>query len=114
MIWASVGCFAIAALGGVTMAGMMWGGRKPPLPLAVFHGLLAVTGLSLFVLSAMPFASSLARAGLALFCVAAFGGLILLSFHLRGRRLPTPLIVVHGLLAATGFAILVVHAIGAA
>jgi hypothetical protein len=40
------------------------------------------------------------------FGVAALGGLGLISFALRGRRLPTPLLFLHAPLALTGFFLL--------
>jgi hypothetical protein len=40
---------------------------------------------------------------LGLLVVAALGGFALLSFHLRGRALPSGLVVGHALLAVAGF-----------
>lgn len=49
---------------------------------------------------------------LALFLVAAVGGFTLLSFHLRGRSLPSALIIGHGLVAVTAFIVLLLSAGG--
>jgi hypothetical protein len=41
------------------------------------------------------------QSALALFLVTATGGFTLLSFHLRGRALPSALIIGHGLVAVS-------------
>jgi hypothetical protein len=48
---------------------------------------------------------------IALFVIAALGGFVLLSFHLRGKPLPTGLAVVHGLVAAVALVLLIVIAV---
>lgn len=48
----------------------------------------------------------LARTALGLFVLAALGGFVLLSQHLRDRPLSTGLAVAHGLLAAVSFILL--------
>jgi hypothetical protein len=48
---------------------------------------------------------------LALFLVAATGGFTLLSFHLRGRALPSALIIGHGLVAVSAFIVLLLSAV---
>ncbi len=45
-----------------------------------------------------------------LFVLAALGGFALLSFHLRGKPLPTPVTIIHGLVAAVGLVLLIVYA----
>jgi hypothetical protein len=100
--------FAIAALGGATMAFMHFKGRTPPpLALAALHGILAATGLIVLLLAVMK-AGTGGTPGIALglFVLAALGGFGLLSFHLRGRALPNGLVIGHGLLAVAGFAVL--------
>jgi hypothetical protein len=48
---------------------------------------------------------------LALFLVTATGGFTLLSFHLRGRALPSALIIGHGLVAVSAFIVLLLSAV---
>jgi hypothetical protein len=100
--------FAIAALGGLALAGLRLSGRPlPPMWLAVVHGLAAATGLILLIMavtgSTVP---APVRWALGLFIVAALGGFALFSFHLRGRALPVPLMIVHGLAAVISFVLL--------
>ncbi|HKE93624.1 MAG TPA: hypothetical protein VKB34_04895 [Povalibacter sp.] len=100
--------FAIAALGGLTMAVMHFRGKTPPpLALAVLHGILAACGLVILLLAVMKIGMGGAPGiALGLFLVAALGGFTLLSFHLRGRALPNGLVIGHGLLAVAGFLVL--------
>ena len=43
---------------------------------------------------------------LGLFVVAALGGFFLVSYHLRGQRLPSPVVVIHALVAVAAFLLL--------
>jgi hypothetical protein len=73
--WAAV-LFAIAALGGATLATLHFRGRSPlPMPLALLHGLLAAGGLVLLVIAALtqPGFGGLALASLVIFVIAALG-----------------------------------------
>jgi hypothetical protein len=51
------------------------------------------------------------QSALALFLVTATGGFTLLSFHLRGRALPSALIIGHGLVAVSAFIVLLLSAV---
>jgi hypothetical protein len=106
--WAAI-VFAVAALGGVTLATLHFRGRMPlPIPLALLHGLLAATGLVLLIAAALmqPGFGGLALAALVLFVIAALGGFYLFSFHLRGRALPSPVVLAHGGAAVVAFLLL--------
>jgi len=46
-----------------------------------------------------------------IFVLAALGGFVLLSFHLRNKSVPRALAVIHGLVAALGLVLLIVYAI---
>jgi hypothetical protein len=43
-----------------------------------------------------------------LFALAALGGVVLATLHFRGKKLPVPIAVVHGAVAATGVVLLTV------
>ncbi len=113
MIWISVACFAVAALGGVIIVQMMLAGRKEPMPLVLAHAGLAVAGLILFILAVPPLASPLLWAILIIFTLAAAGGIVLFSLILVKKWRPLWLIEVHGALALVGITILVMLAAGA-
>ena len=102
--------FAIAALGGVVMAVMRFRGRGlPPMGLALLHGIIAAAGLVALIFVAMGGnVSTQAAIALAGFFIAALGGFLLFSFHLRRQALPKPLVVIHGLVAVVSFVVLLV------
>jgi hypothetical protein len=105
--------FALAAVGGLTMAVMRFKGRpQPPLPLALIHGGAAAAGLiALIVAVSSGAASRLPLVALILFIGAALGGFLLFSYHLRKLALPMGLMVIHALVAVTAFVILLVAAL---
>ena len=105
--------FALAALGGLIMAGMRFNGSpRPPSWLAMGHGLLAAAGLTLLIYAALTVGIPvMAQIGLGLFCLAAIGGAALnLLFHTKQLPLPIPLIIVHALLAVMAFVALLFSA----
>ena len=105
--------FAIGAVAGLTMAAMHFRkSSKPRTALATAHGLFAGGGLVLLVWTVVKMGGAHGvQIALALFLVAAAGGVTLLSFHLRGRALPGALIIGHGLVAISAFIVLVLSAV---
>jgi hypothetical protein len=105
----SILLFAVAAVAGLTMAVMHFRGKTPPrAALAVLHGLFAASGLVVLLLALLKAGfGGTPGIALGLFVVAALGGFGLLSFHLKGRALPSGLVVGHALLAVAGFVVLV-------
>lgn len=105
--------FAIAALGGLTMAGIRFArGHNPPAWLAMGHGLLAASGLTLllYALCTSP-VPQLAMAALALFLLAAVGGAVMsLAYKWRQRLLPAWLVFAHAIAAVVAFVLLGVAA----
>jgi hypothetical protein len=101
--------FAIAALGGVVIAVMRFRGKElPPMGLALLHGLIAAAGLVALILVAVGGnVSTQAAIALVGFVIAALGGFLLFSFHLRLHALPKPLVVIHGLVAVVSFMVLI-------
>lgn len=112
-LWTAIGLFAIAAAGGLAMAGVRaTGERNPPAWLAMLHGLLAAAGLTLLLFAA--FTLGLPKAalwGTILLILAALGGLYLnLGFQEKRELLPKPVMYVHALIAVIGFVLLIVGA----
>jgi hypothetical protein len=103
--------FALAALGGLLMAGIRLSGTpRPPIWLALGHGVIAAGGLGTLGYAAatqsLPTVGLLALGG---FILAALGGAtLLIAFHLQGKPLPIPLVIGHGLLAIASFVLLLV------
>jgi hypothetical protein len=101
--------FVLAALGGLTMLVMrLRGTERPPLLLAVGHGLLALSGVvTLGYAYSQAELPTTANWALVVFVLAAVGGATLfVGFHLQNRPLPISFIIGHGLLAATGLGLL--------
>ena len=101
----------LAAVGGFTLATIrMMGSPWPPTWMALGHGVAALIGLALLIKEAnYPGIPQLAQVALAVLILAALGGATLfLGFHMRQRALPIPLVIGHGLIAATGYVLLLV------
>ena len=113
MLLTAVALFTLAALGGLLMAGIRFGGkRNPPAWLAMLHGLLAAAGLTLLAYATfttgVPATANLA---LLLFLVAAGGGAILsLAYKWKQILLPAWLVVVHATAAVLAFVLLLAAA----
>lgn len=100
---------AVAALGGVVMAGMRFASdRQPPAALAMLHGFLAAAALTLLLYAAATVGlPQMALGALVLFVLAAAGGAILnLKYHWKQLPLPKWLVIVHAIVAVAGFALL--------
>jgi hypothetical protein len=107
----------LAALGGVTLGGIrLSGAPRPPTWLALGHGAIAATGLIMLGYEAYyPGIPQLAQIALGVFVLAALGGAVLFfGFHLKEQALPIPFVIGHGLIAVTGYVLLLVSLYGAA
>lgn len=101
--------FALAAVGGATMAVIRWSGSpRPPDWLAMGHGLLAAAGLTLLIREAIVAGlPTLGNASLGLFVLAALGGAFVnLRYHAKQLALPKGWIAAHALLAVIAFLLL--------
>lgn len=106
---------AITALGGLFMAVIRFGTREnPPAWLAMLHGLLAASGLTLLVYAVCTQPTPpMATLALALFLLAAAGGAVMsLAYKWRHRLLPTWLVLAHAAAAVTAFVLLFLAAFG--
>jgi len=99
---------ALGAVVGLYMAVQHFKGRTPPKAgVAILHGLLAVSGVIVLLLGVWEIGFGTVHTwALMLFAVAALGGLYLVSHHMRQRPLPNGVIVIHGLVAAIAFLVL--------
>jgi hypothetical protein len=111
MLQTAVTLFLLTALGGLAMAAIRFMGKgNPPTWLAMAHGLLAGSGLTLLVYAALVAGvPALAQVAAVLFVLAAAGGVYLnLAYHHQGRPLPKGIVVGHALLAVVAFGLLLV------
>lgn len=115
ILYVAIVLFAIAAAGGLVMAGIrVSGDRNPPAWLAMLHGLLAGAGLTLLLFGAFTIGlPQYAMWALILLVIAALGGVVLnLGFQEKRALLPKPVVYVHALIAVIGFILLIVAAMG--
>ncbi len=109
MLTAATYLLATAAIGGILMALMRFGGvLRPPLWLAMIHGLVATAGVTLVVYVVLAGeAPQQVRIAALLFAGAALGGAALqVLYHAKGLALPIPLMLGHGLTAALALGLL--------
>ena len=100
--------FGISALGGLIMAGIRFSGPNPPAWLAMLHGFLSAAALTLLIYAACTVGlPKLADLAIVLFIIAALGGVAMnLVYQWKMIPLPKWLVIVHGLLAVSGFVLL--------
>ena len=77
------------------------------LPLALVHGGVAATAVLLLIGVIRGTSVGNAKIALVLFVVAALGGFFLFSHHLRNKRLPSPVVIIHALAAVAAVLLLV-------
>lgn len=109
MMKTASGLLAIAALGGLTLAGIRFRGKpQPPAWLAMLHGFLAAAAVTLLLYAYFTVGlPALAAWALLLFLIAAAGGAFLnLNYHWKMLPLPKALIVGHAGVAVIGFLLL--------
>jgi glucose uptake protein GlcU len=101
--------FAISAVGGLTLATLHFKNKNRPFGLAILHGLLGAGGIISLIMAAMSLGfAGLLAISLVIFVVAALGGFLLFSYHLRKQPLPSAMVIIHGLAAVSAFLILLV------
>lgn len=113
MLNIALGLFVLAALFGLYMASRIFRNALPPWPAAILHGLLAASGLLVLLYSVFTGASNtvlMVAAGLLV--IAALGGFVLVSFHVRKAPPPKALVVIHALAAVIGVAALLANVLG--
>ena len=111
MLRTAVVLLALTGAGGLLMAGIRFSGRPhPPSWLAMVHGLIAGSGLTLVLYAALTTGlPGGAWLGLAALAAAALGGVFLnLAFHLKDRPLPIPIVLIHAALAVVGLVLLAI------
>jgi hypothetical protein len=99
----------ITAAGGIVMAAVRFSGHdRPPSWLAMLHGLLAGSGLTLLLYAAFTAGvGQMVWAGIALLVLAALGGVFLnLAYHDKKLPLPKGIVVIHAVIAVVGYGLL--------
>ncbi|MES3002708.1 MAG: hypothetical protein V4787_18605 [Pseudomonadota bacterium] len=104
---------AITAIGGLVMAIMRFSGRdRPPSSIAMLHGLLAGSGLTLLLYAGFTVGiGRMVWIGIVLLLLAALGGVVLnLAYHDKKLPLPKNFVLGHAALAIVGFALIFLNA----
>lgn len=109
MLRAAVTLLGIAALGGITMALIRFSRKQnPPSWLAMLHGLLAASGLTLLLYALFAAGiGRMAQAGLGFLLLASVGGIVLnQKYQWRSVLLSPAWVIGHAILAVIGFTLL--------
>ncbi len=102
-------------MGGLMMGGIRASGTpRPPTWMALGHGGIAAAGLiALIYAAATGPLPTVALIALGCFVLSALGGFTLFGlFHLKAKPMPMPLVIGHGLIAVTGFVLLLLGIFG--
>ncbi len=105
----------VGATGGLVMAGIrLKGADRPPSWLAMLHGVLAAAGLTLVLYAAFTVGiPTLAQYAVGVLIIAGVGGAAInLRYHANMLPLPVSLVIGHGVLAASGFVLLLISVMG--
>ncbi len=107
MLTVAVIVFGIGAVGGIVLALHVLRDKLAPWALSILHALLGATGLVLLlVLLLGDAAAPLLKWSFGFFVVAALGGFWLATRHAKNELPPKGVVVLHALLAVTGFVLL--------
>lgn len=109
MITASAVCLGVAAGLGLYMAVTRLAPNMPAKGVAITHGIFALVGVALLLAGTYRGPTSpWLRTAAAFLVLAAIGGLVMFHKHSTHRKFIVPLMIIHGLLAIAGIAMLVV------
>ena len=110
-LYAIIGLFALGAIIGLYLLTLILQDKSTPKGVAFAHGLfvvIAVVMLIVYITNNPPGPIE----SLVAFIVAALGGIVVFFKDITGKKIPKWLAVVHGLVAVTGFVLLLVFALG--
>jgi len=112
MLFTAVIFFLIAGFLGLFLLRAILEDKPTPKPVVFMHG--SVAGLALLALVtfiALGHTETLLLTDLALFVLAAMGGLTMFTLDMSGKKVPKMLAVVHPLLAISSVIILIIYII---
>ena len=111
IIYASIGFFALAALLGMYLLSFVLKGKETPKAIVFTHGPMAAIGIILLLVY-MSKGGPKPTESLILFVLAALGGAFMFYRDISNKPIPKILAVGHGLLAVSGFVLLLLFAFG--
>jgi hypothetical protein len=107
MIYTAIALFSVAAMLGLYLLTLVLQKKETPKAIAIFHGLFAASALVLLIFYTLKTGSNF-YLSITLFVIAALGGLVLFTRDITGKPLPKALAILHGLLAVSGFVVLLI------
>jgi hypothetical protein len=110
MVLAAILFFTLAAVFGLVLISYFLRKIETPKSLAFVHGPLAAAGLILLIINAINTGDYIVP--IVIFIIAAILGSVTLIRDLTGKEIPIFLPVLHGLIAVTGYLILVIDFAG--
>jgi hypothetical protein len=108
-IYVVIGLFSLAALLGLILISYVLRSKETPKAVAFIHGPVAAIALIILIIYTINH-DRMFIASIVLFVIAALGGIILFIKDLTGKTVPKWLAVVHGLVAVSGFTVLIINA----
>lgn len=108
LIYIALGLFVLAAAFGLILFVQLLSERTTSKSVVILHGLSALLGLSALGIYLSHHPSNL-WIGAIVLCLAALGGLTLLSFDLRQKAPPKVLLFMHPLAAMLGVSLLLAY-----
>lgn len=104
MLYPILAALLLTALLGAVLAAHVLRGKFAPWTLSPLHALLGATSLALLIAMLIEGpAPTRVTYALILLLLAACGGLLLVSFHMRERLPPKIIVIAHAALALSGF-----------
>jgi hypothetical protein len=110
MLYLTIALFALTAALGVFNLKYWMTETRPPRGIVYAHGVFGASALVLLLVQAMSGPGAGLRTSLVVFIIAALGGFFLFARDLQGKIGPGWLAMVHGLVAVTGFILLLMAA----
>lgn len=110
-LYAIIGIFAVGAMIGLYLLTLILQDKATPKGIAFTHGLFVVAAVIMLIIYISDHPPGPIESLIA-FIVAALGGLIVFYRDITGKKIPKWLAVVHGLVAVTGFVLLIVFTFG--
>lgn len=107
MLYITIALFAIAAVLGIIITGVIFRDQPTPKPAVFAHGAFAAAGLALLIIYTLKHSDRLPLVSLGILGIAALGGFILFGRDIIKKKPgPMGLIIVHALFAVVGVIVL--------
>jgi hypothetical protein len=104
-LYTVIGLFALGALMGMYLLAMVLSSKETPKFVAFLHGIFVATALVILIAYSVNHGPGPIES-IVLFIMAAVGGVVLIYRDITGKKIPKWLAVGHGLIAVSGFVLL--------